>query len=160
VRAEPAHTVDPKVGVSRRRLQIPVLIFLVWGTVLVSLALWTANPVTLNPLQIRQADLIVEAAVADLREGRCRVVRTWPEGFIPDTIRIAGLSKTGAVKGETYLMPLKRPPQADPYQIAPAGPEQLRLIYPADEQTRAQLEQILQAPRGPLNPDRESGPPS
>jgi hypothetical protein len=142
-RPEPSHDSD---GPSRRVWLWPaVLLFAVWCVFLVSLAVRTANPVTLNRAQIRQADLVVEATVDTLASGECRVVRTWPEASqLGPRIVVAGLADLGVRPGSAYLLPLQRNEQGTEFHIAPGPPPLSKpLIYPADDEARRQLVEIL-----------------
>jgi hypothetical protein len=122
-----------------------VLLFAVWFAFLLTLALFSANPVTLNRRQIRQADLVVEARVENPATGECRIVRTWPEApQLGPTITIAGLADLAVRPGETYLLPLERLPRGAGFRIAPTPPPLSKpLIYPAADDSRRQLAEIL-----------------
>lgn len=133
-------------GPSRRLWLWPaVLVFAVWFVLLVTLAVRTANPVTLNRLQIRQADLIVEATIEDLATGECRIVRSWPDApQLGPVITVTGLGELSVRPGEAYLLPLNRNERGAGFHIAPTPPPLSKpLIYPADDESRRQLEEIL-----------------
>ena len=134
------------IGRARRLWLWPaVILFAVWFAFLVTLAVGTANPVTLNRAQIRHADLVVEATVEKLATGECRVVRSWPEApQLGPVITVAGLSELSVQAGETYLLPLERGPRGAGFRVAPTPPPlSAPLIYPADDDSRRQLEEIL-----------------
>jgi len=137
----------------RRWFWAAVLLFAVWFVFLATLALRTANPVTLNRAQIRNADLIVEASVEKLATGECRVVQSWPEApQLGPVITVEGLADLSVRPGEAYLLPLQRSEQNGGFRIAPAPPGMSKpLIYPADDESRRQLEEILAAPE-PVEP--------
>jgi hypothetical protein len=122
-----------------------VILFAVWFAFLLTLALFSANPVTLNRRQVREADLVVEATIESLATGECRIVRTWPEApQLGPIITIAGLADLAVRAGETYLLPLERLPRGAGFRIALAPPPLSKpLIYPADDDSRRQLEEIL-----------------
>lgn len=122
-----------------------VLLFAAWLVFLVTLAMLTANPVTLNRAQLRRAELVVEATVENLATGECRIVRTWPQApQLGPVITVAGLGELAARPGEAYLLPLDRNGQGAGFHIALTPPPLSKpLIYPAGDESRRQLEQIL-----------------
>jgi hypothetical protein len=142
----PLRAKERPVGPARRLWLWPaVLVFAVWFAFLVTLAVLSANPVTLNRAQIRRADLVVEATVETPSTGEWRIVRSWPEApQLGAVITIAGLGELGVRAGETYLLPLERHERGAGFRIAPTPPPLSRpLIYPADDESRRQLEEIL-----------------
>lgn len=122
-----------------------VLLFGIWFTFLVTLAVRTANPVTLNRRQIREADLIVEATIENAATGECHIVRSWPEALqLGPVVTIVGLADLAVRTGTAYLLPLERNERGAGYRIAPTPPPLSKpLIYPADDESRRQLEDIL-----------------
>ena len=72
------------------------LIAVAWCAGLTWLVLTTSNPVTLNRLQILEADAVVTAAVDDLASGRCRVIQQWSGEALPNNIVVARLGDTAA----------------------------------------------------------------
>lgn len=125
-----------------------VLLFAVWFAFLVTLAVLSANPVTLNRAQIRRADVVVEATVEDPATGACRIERSWPEApQLGAVIRIANLGELGVRTSETYLLPLERKERGPGFRIVPTPPPLSKpLIYPAGDESRRQLEEILSNP--------------
>jgi hypothetical protein len=125
-----------------------VILFAVWVAFLVTLAVLSSNPVTLNRAQIRRADLVVEATVQQLATGECRIERSWPDApQLGPVITVADLEEAGAHAGQAYLLPLEREPRRAGFRIAPTPPPLSKpLIYPANVDSRHQLEEILAQP--------------
>ncbi|MGH9175489.1 MAG: hypothetical protein ACRD1H_14080 [Vicinamibacterales bacterium] len=89
-----------------RWLILALIIAIGWWAALGSLALFTANPVTLNRAQIEQAELVVEAAVPDDPGAPLSVRRAWKDGAGLKSVTILELDQTEAQAGQTYLFPL------------------------------------------------------
>lgn len=129
-----------------------IVLVIVWIAVLAILVVTSANPVTLNVVQIDDAaknGAILAVTVLDPRQGSCHVeevlagradlVAALKSG---DSIRIANLQSTQAKAGEAYLVPAIR--TGDNYYIAPTPlPDQPRLIYPDSVKTRAMVHDLL-----------------
>ncbi len=79
-----------------------------WWLTLGLLALLTANPVTLNYMQIRQADYVVTAKIADLDTASVDVEKEWKQDVILDRIKIENLHEVEAATDSTYLIPISR----------------------------------------------------
>ncbi len=77
-----------------------------WWVVLAVLAWLTANPVTLNLAQIRQADYLVTARVDDPAAGTITIEKEWKHGAELPPGPIENLAATDVVAGESYLLPL------------------------------------------------------
>lgn len=134
---------------------------LVWGAILLSLVLFTANPVTLNWEQIQlQAQMVISAEVLNVESGKVKVTRVWKEGgpVQPEQeLLILNLKQTPARNGESYLIPvIKSGPVAGAYTI-PMTQEQLALeekgkediqpyCYPLSDDVVKQLESLLAQP--------------
>ncbi len=84
----------------------------VWWLTLGLLALLTANPVTLNYMQIRQADYVVTAKVVDLDIGSVDIQEEWKQDVtldrILDRIKVENLHEVEAATDSTYLIPISR----------------------------------------------------
>jgi hypothetical protein len=92
----------------------------IWWAVLIGLATLTANPVTLNREQIRQADVIVSAKVTHAEKNEAVIEKVWYGAIEAGEVTIEGLSESGVRDGEAYLIPLKRA-GAGRLKIAQAG---------------------------------------
>jgi hypothetical protein len=145
--AEPAVSTETW-GTSRRArlaMMAAALLAGLWGLALGGMALFTANPVTLNREQVLRSDAVIRGDVVDLEEGQVQVERLWPvrrpvEG---ESLRLANLKATKASNGEAYLMPVSR--TADGYEVTRTSlPGEVPLIYPATNEAEAQLERVLE----------------
>jgi len=138
-----------------------IAIGVLWGIILVSLAMLTANPVTLNWDQIQmRAQVVVAAEVLEAETGQVRVKQIWKAaGKInpEDTLLIDNLKDTAAQTGQSYLIPLiKVGPTQGEYSIPLTQDQQLLkqknkpgihpLCYPLSEDAIQQLEAILAQP--------------
>jgi hypothetical protein len=121
-----------------------------WWTGLLSLAVFTANPVVLNRVQIVQADFVVEAVVVDRKSGAVDVIREWHSPIRHDRLSIEGLSEARPPNGAAYLIPVSK--REDGFVVtrgrlsAPhVEPEVLTLpyIYPTSPAAVERLETLL-----------------
>lgn len=125
------------------RLVPALIVFGLWLCVLIGLAAFSANPTTLNHAQITAAPLVVEATVDPNDRTRWQVSRTWPERQIDAPIEIEGLDDLPFETGQSYLIPVE-PVGGGGYRLVPLPkPLGRSLIYPANPQTIAELEAIL-----------------
>ncbi|MBX3444148.1 MAG: hypothetical protein KF774_17225 [Planctomyces sp.] len=127
-----------------------------WIAVLTALAALTANPVTLNVLQVLRASSdggVVSATVMNAAEERCRVdevlaggQRSAVAGLKPgDEIRVRELQRIGAAEGRAYVFPLQRG-RNESFLVMPTElPNRQPLIYPDGPAARQQLKTILRA---------------
>ncbi|WP_437192351.1 hypothetical protein [Planctomicrobium sp. SH527] len=130
-----------------RRLMLALGVAGVWILLLFILTIFTANPITLNRVQIQESTLIVVGTVT----GKGTITRSdigglaWPE---QDEIVIENLSTAKARVGKTYLFPLRQiGRQADGagavFEVTPTLlPDHSPLIYPAEPETFSQLKAI------------------
>lgn len=126
---------------------IAASVFAIWFALLATLALSTANPVTINRQQVKNADVVAEVVVDDETTGKCRVIRTWPAANIGETINVEGLADLSAVVGESYLIPLLRTDRGSGFEVVPTHlPASPRLLYPATDASRSQLEDAMRQP--------------
>lgn len=123
----------------------------IWWAVLISLAAFTANPVTLNREQIRQADVIVSAKVTHVEKNEAVIEKVWHGAIETGEVTIEGLSESGVRDGEAYLIPLKRA-GAGRLKIAHAPQVSVRLesalIYRRTDESIEQLESLLSELKG------------
>lgn len=134
-----------------------------WWIGLVTTAVQTANPVTLNHQQIRQSALVVEGTVVDVEAGKVRVERTWPitwSADVPDELTLRGLARTGAKEDATYLLPVALSSSRGGFEVTrptlgidrkPDGTEAPRLgspqVYRPSEAAVEQLERVRKVMR-------------
>ncbi len=151
--APPSTATPPDTSPASRalssRLAVAAAVFTIWAAGLISLAIITTNPVTLNRAQIIAATVIVEAvpdAAAPVAEGwlHWRVLRSWPAGQTDDPVVIEGLDGLPLEAGQPYLIPLVPVTQDRWRVVLTPQPLAAPLIYPANSQTTAELEDILQ----------------
>ena len=142
---EPAGVAPQRPTANQRpsRMLIPAITFATWMLALVGLTLTSANPITLNRLQILDADLIVEATLVDPRSGEFRIHDSWPKTVVEQTVTVPEAMQASAEKGRSYLLPLNVVDDGS-FEVAPAPPPIDRpLIYPATTESRKQLIAIL-----------------
>lgn len=128
---------------------------LAWVLLLVGLVNWTANPVTLNRVQIAHADYVVTATPIDVAKGTFQVEREWKQGAELGAIRIHNLPPTPSLERREYLIPLSR--RADGSfvithgELSNPGHEKMvaahvpPVIYPATPDALRQLEALLRS---------------
>ena len=147
---EPATPPDPAVvAKSRRRFWIAVGLVAAWWAVLIGLARFSANPVTVNRKQIRSSRRIVTAEVIDASAGTVKVVKDWSGGPTGGTLRVQGLADSGAKDNESYILPLTEDAESN-YRITTARISPgARPIYPASEAAVEQLTAILEEMKPP-----------
>lgn len=119
-----------------------------WFMALATLTWTTANPVTVNLLQVRMADSIVRARVVDKSAGQVDVLETLHGMPLTDRKDVGNLASTAAKEGEDYILPLTEwrtgwritvPKSLDSPNIPP-------LIYPATPTALASTREIVGAP--------------
>jgi hypothetical protein len=127
-----------------RQLLVPAIVLaLAWWVVLIILAWFTANPVTLNLKQIQNSLYVVTAEVDDVGMGQVTVEKEWKTGTDIGNPTIDNLKETGARSGQTYLIPLTVTPDGQFIVTIADLPRNQPLIYPAGTEASRQLEQIL-----------------
>ncbi|MGD9856854.1 MAG: hypothetical protein AB7U20_18050 [Planctomycetaceae bacterium] len=119
-----------------------MVVFVLWMSSLIALALLTANPITLNVAQVTAAPLVIEAT-RNPGQAEWQVSRSWPAGRTAENIRIQGLEQLPIDAGRAYLIPVA-PAGAGEYRVVISPkPFATPFIYPADRETVADLEAIL-----------------
>lgn len=125
-----------------------------WIGFLVVLAIWYANPVTLNRRQVLDSDLVISGRVRDLAAGEVEVIKTYLGTAPAALITVTNLNETGAQAGETYLLPLVQTATGQSveelaYKVTPTGlphPQRpgggLPLIYPQSSEVLQQLQEL------------------
>ena len=114
-----------------------------WWFVLGWLALVTANPVTLNRIQVKDADYVVTGTISDLAKGTVTVHKEWKQNAALDEITVENLNEAGGKPNTKYLIPLKSNADHE-YRVVPTRlPGGTPLIYPATEAAINQLTDLL-----------------
>jgi len=127
----------------RKFLLLAIAVGCAWWLALGALALFTANPVTVNPKQIALSEYVVTGRVDDATTGAVNVEKEWKHGATLGTIAVSDLERAGARNGDTYILPLVRADH-DKFQITPGfDAERPPPIYPASDDAVRQLEELL-----------------
>lgn len=115
-----------------------ILVAALWYVALVTLAVRTANPPTLNARQVLTSNIIVIGTVSD--DGTVKVSESFLALLPQAPIKL--VRDADFPKGESIL-PLTR--DGDLFRITPTGlPGKAdRLTYPLTPETRRQLEQLV-----------------
>jgi hypothetical protein len=133
-------TQQPTAPPTRIQFRVAALLAVVWYLCLASLAVFTANPVTLNARQILDSRWIVLATIDN-------------DGVVHERKSIRGLLPDGPIKltdpcrypNQEVILPLVR--EFGDFRVTPTHlPKGDRLIYPATEAALQQLDEILNAP--------------
>ncbi|MCA9046900.1 MAG: hypothetical protein KDA69_21395 [Planctomycetaceae bacterium] len=149
---------EPVKPVPKRGLLFAAVgIAAVWICLLLMIVVLTANPVTINKLQVQRAEYVVEAKVLALNPGEVEIVAQWRGSVSNKQILLRNLSQTAVQVGETYIMPLnsiKRAGDAagNVFEITPSGlPNSateekggMPLVYPVNEESRKLVRDILE----------------
>ncbi len=142
----------------RRRIVLIVSAAAVsWWVALGLMAALTANPVVLNPAQFSQARLVIEGRLSGERAETIDVLRVFACNTIkePDgPLSVVNLDqlRTTLEADRSYLVPLN-PTGKGTWKIlglktlSPRDGPSRPVIYPADDVTREQLEEILRRSR-------------
>jgi len=121
---------------------------------LIGLALFTSNPVVLNPYQIRSSSLIVSGMLesAGQRGVTIRIEKVWKGKADSDTLFVRDLSAAHLEGSHVWIVPLRRVSPTD-YVVTPrknaSSAATHPLLYPADPDTLNKLKSLL-------SPDRPS----
>ncbi len=137
---------DTRISTPFRRslvaaLSLPIGAAIVWWIVLLAMAIFTANPITLNRDQIQRADFVVTGTVDETQPHTLIVEREWKKKAGLKQVAVENLDETGARPGRTYLVPLSKDVNGR-YFVTETKDERL-LIYPAEDEAVKQLEAIL-----------------
>jgi hypothetical protein len=119
-----------------------IVLAILWWIVLVLLAVFTANPVTLNRDQIAHSSHVITGVVDDPSSGQVTVEREWKGKGLSGVITVEDLAASGARQGGKYLLPLSR--GAINWRVSETPrPASTRLIYAESPDAIAQLQSIL-----------------
>ena len=131
-----------------RRWWRAVIVTLFWLLALAILAVWTANPVTLNRVQILEADAVLKVAVEDWATGRMRVDKSWKQPIDDKQIQITELPRDSQLAGTVLLIPITH--QRGRWIVTPSLlPNGAPLVYPATPESERQLQSLLDTGRLP-----------
>lgn len=141
----PSVTSERAVGPSRGLLIAAAGLLAGWFAFLALLAVFTANPVTLNRQQLLDADVVV-LGVADgepVNDVAMFSVYRILAGQAPKHLRLANVSSKRVQSGGRYILPLRN--LDGKYAVAPTPPayQSAPLIYPATDEAIRAAEQIL-----------------
>ena len=141
-----AQRIDHRLAL--RRWWRAVIVALFWLLALTILAVWTANPVTLNRVQILEADAVLKVTVEDWSAGRMRVNKSWRQPIAEEPIQIRELPRDSQPAGTRLLIPVTR--QRDHWIVTPSRlPNAPPLVYPATPEAERQLQSLLDTGRLP-----------
>jgi hypothetical protein len=113
-----------------------------WMLGLAAFSFWTANPITLNPVQIRAATDIITATVEDASAGTVRVEHSWKQVVTEMQLELPNLSGAKPANGDRLLIPVNRTRvgwQVTPPKLSVDPP----FVYPATPEAEAQLRRLL-----------------
>jgi len=143
---------------SNTSFRLVVGLFLVYALGLIVMAVSIANPVILNPRQIRNSPLIVQGKVTAIQNNKTSLeVETVFRGKNllavtgSPTIIVRDLGADQVSQGESWILPLTPvsvreyvvTPLTEPPQASQPGVKQSNLIYPADPTTIDNLKSRL-----------------
>jgi hypothetical protein len=123
---------------------VSICVAAVWLAGLTSLAILSANPVTLNVRQIHDARYVISAVLTKRDGGIIVPQKEWKHGEQLPPLRIDNLDQVRFDPGVTYLVPLS-PSDAGGYRVSATPLSDKRpLVYPATAEAIEQLEAALQ----------------
>lgn len=122
-----------------------------WWLTLSWLVVKTANPVTLNRLQVLTADVVVVAELVDVASGKLTVIETYHGEKLPDSseLYLPELRSAKLKAGDRLLLPLSKNSTsggspANAFSITPNLIESGKpLFYPANDEAILQLQELL-----------------
>jgi hypothetical protein len=128
-----------------RAFIIGVCLFVVWLAGLVALVVTASNPVTINVVQLSQADCIVVATISNPDVGEFTLQDTILGSEPPDTFRVLQFGSIIAPDGDSWLMALRQEPAGN-FSVVPVPyrNRQLLLVYPGDEAVVEQARELVQ----------------
>jgi len=145
---EPSVTTEGPVGTDRRkRLPFVIAAALVgsWLAFLLTLAVVSANPVTVNREQILSSDAVIVGS----RDGGAgngnwiRVERQLAGRGVPSRLRLPHFDESAFGGSDQFVIPLRR--TRDSFEITPAPPalDRKRLVYPVSPETLDAVADLL-----------------
>lgn len=144
---------SPPTAVSQTSGRSPLLYAVVALTVLncgflIGLALFTSNPVVLNPDQIRKSSLVVTASLesSEQRGAALSIKKVWKGAAETDTVFVRDLSAAQLRGSDVWIFPLSPAVSSTDYVVTPrkhASAATKPLVYPADPDTLNKLKSLL-----------------
>jgi hypothetical protein len=126
-------------------LYLSIGLTLLWVAGLFTLALRTANPVTLNSKQLYESTYIVSAVLTSDLDADIEVQKEWTRNASLPAIRVDNLKDVGFEPGVRHLVPLS-PSYGDAYRVTPTPlPDGKPLVYPQTDGAVEQLEALLKS---------------
>lgn len=127
---------------ARRRFVLATGLAAMWLIGLGVLSFTTANPVTLNRDQIREADDVMTAVVDDAATGRVRVETAWKNLARDEQLTLPNLVASKSTPGQRLLIPVRRTKTG--WQVMPSKlPKEPPLVYPVNDESERQLRLLL-----------------
>lgn len=116
----------------------------VWCAALISLALFSANPVTLSEPQIQQAQFVV-TGIPEADSGLLVVERTWWGDLPEGKVLVTNLEDVqGLQAGTAYIVPLTQ--VGENYRVTTLVEQSYPpRVYPASQAAIARLKPLLRA---------------
>lgn len=139
---------------ARKGFFFAVTVTCFWGLLLAGLVIFSANLVTLNRRQLREADVVITAKIIDAQQGTVVIEKIWwsksssrPLLKSTATITIAELQKSSVVNGNLYILPLfirrqQASSAADSYRIVSVDYDQEKKTWPVYPASASALEQM------------------
>ena len=129
---------------SRTRLIVTAAVVGLWFAALTTLALRTANPVTVNREQLLAAEAVVvgtlEAPPTAAGAASFRMRATLAGTGFDDKLDVAGVAGNRLAAGTDYVLPVRR--SGTGYRLVPT-PAGAPLVYPATPETLKVVTDIL-----------------
>ena len=130
----------------------PLLLIAVWQLALLWMVWTSANPVTLNRKQIRDADWIVHVRVIDPKSGRFEVLETMKalgDFEQPQEVTVRNARDLQLSSSSEFLVPLTRLSlRSGDFEVTRTQlPGEIPLIYPWNDSAKRQLAAVLQSDR-------------
>lgn len=136
---------DSRTPLRSSLFAVALIVFLVWAASLVTMAVIVDAPATLNVVQIKNAEIILQGTIDPAEDGVFRVDRSWPADATDVGVMIEELGELSLQPDQSYLMPVERTNDGAFRVVVTPKPEEIRLVYPANDETIATLEDILAA---------------
>ncbi|MFM9962032.1 MAG: hypothetical protein ACKV2Q_12495 [Planctomycetaceae bacterium] len=127
---------------ARQRFALATGLAAMWLLGLGVLSFTTANPITLNRDQIREADDVLTAVVDDPATGRVRVETAWKNVVRDEHLTLPNLATSKPSSGQRLLVPVRKSKTG--WQVMPSKlPKEPPLVYPVSDESERQLRLLL-----------------
>ena len=131
---------------AKKWLTITIVLAVIWWIALSLLTLLSANPTTVNRMQVVNSDLVVIAQVKDVKSGTVDVTQQWIDPNPQTTLVVSGLSEFDVKNGDTIVLPLTGGPDGTFFltrvQHTKPNPKGTTYIYPATDEVLEQVEEF------------------